>query len=163
MRGFYVTATGGSGVAQHLQARRNCSSRCTREIESLGQSVAMITTTDVTDRRKYWLGTVTKLPYKCAAATLCPSSGEQFSKGEEVLHVVYFDNIGLATSHDRTYHKSDAREYIVRCATLRCVEGLALEPMEDGRASRTALPRYTLPNETHEKIMHVIDELCHDE
>ena len=158
-----IMATGGSGVAQHLQVRRNCSSRCTREIESLGQTVAMITTTDVTDRRKYWLGTVTKLPYKCAAATLCPSSGEQFSKGEEVLHVVYFDNIGLATSHDRTYHKSDAREYIVRCATLRCVEGLALEPMEDGRASRTALPRYTLPNETHEKIMHVIDELCHDE
>ena len=81
-------------------------------------------------------------------------------KGEHVFHVAYLDNIGLAPEHDRTYHKSDACEYILRCATLRFVRGLALEPTQDGG---TTLPRFTLPAETHAKIMHVIDEVCHDE
>ena len=158
-----IEATGGTGVALQLQARRKCSERCATEIESEGQIVAMFTNTDVTDRRKYWLGTVTKMPYKCSRPTLCPSSGEQMQKGEHVFHVAYLDNIGLAPEHDRTYHKSDAREYILRCATLRFVRGLALEPTQDGGIARTTLPRFTLPAETHAKIMHVIDEVCHDE
>ena len=83
-------------------------------------------------------------------------------KGERVFHVAYLDNIGLNPEHDRTYHKSDAREYILRCATLRFVRGLALEPAQGGTA-RTTLPRFTLPAETHAQIMHVIDEVCHDE
>ena len=112
-----IEATGGTGVALQLQARRKCSERCATEIESEGQIVAMFTNTDVTDRRKYWLGTVTKMPYKCSRPTLCPSSGEQMQKGERVFHVAYLDNIGLNPEHDRTYHKSDAREYILRGMT----------------------------------------------
>ena len=91
------------------------------EAAALGQRrdqvVACFSRNDVTERRKYWLAKVVEQPFDCKSDMTCENSGEQFSKNTKVLKVQYYDNIGKAATHDRTFHESDSRIYTIDART----------------------------------------------
>ena len=101
------------------------------------------------------------MPHVCKSDITCENSGEQFSKNTTVLKVQYYDNIGKAVAHDRIFHESDPRIFTIDTRTLRHAD-IALSPVEQRSGSR-ALPRFELPEATHDEIVRVIDEVCCDE
>lgn len=163
-----VSVTDTVGVAALTVRRKALSEKIAEEIV-LGDVVACWTTEDVTDRRQYWLGEVTHLPFHVAEkdGIVDPAAPEQHFRGpsgdrpgEHLLKIRWLDRVGLATEHDLTFERLKETEYLVHVSTLRCGK-LKLEPRP--APTRRGRDRLELSMAQHGQIMDQIQKEFQDE